>query len=346
MGRDGGLSVNILWSERRGTKTTATTMTRTTTRRHSLLLLSLPSLATVLPAVAPIEAWTIIPPSLAPVAPVARRRMNDDRVGPRATTTLMMMRRRDLLTSSLVGTIVVGTSSASSPSWAASLSGGSQDDKDKENIVRGYKRLQYLLDNWEKETTVCKIGQEVGFGIDSSLFQFHYIVFTCMVLLDDASLICRKNPMNALRYFNTCTNAYLCIFILFIPRNILTKTYYTNKYVIQTTFGDKCERTPTKVMEYLGFKSTSDPLFKAESTMMRLKAYVPIDRESDYYDAIDAFTLNAEEANSMAFVSSWGEANPGGGKDRVRLFIERSRNNVVKSRDSLRTVMDILDLVP
>lgn len=114
----------------------------------------------------------------------------------------------------------------------------------------------------------------------------------------------------------------------------------------QTTFGDKCERNPTKVMEYLGFKSTSDPLFKAESTMMRLKASVPPDRESEFYDAIDAFSQNAEEANSMAFVSSWGESNPGGGKDRVRLFIERSRNNVVKSRDSLRTVMDILDLEP
>jgi hypothetical protein len=97
-------------------------------------------------------------------------------------------------------------------------------------------------------------------------------------------------------------------------------------------------------MEYLGYKSTSDPLFKAESTMMRLRAYVPVDRETEFYDAIDEFSRNAEEANSMAFVSSWGEANPGGGKDRVRLFIERSRNNVVASRDSLRTVMDILDL--
>mmetsp|Transcript_28295 Transcript_28295/g.68134 ORF Transcript_28295/g.68134 Transcript_28295/m.68134 type:complete len:99 (-) Transcript_28295:99-395(-) len=97
-------------------------------------------------------------------------------------------------------------------------------------------------------------------------------------------------------------------------------------------------------MEYLGFKSTNDPLFKADATMMRLKDIVPGDREVDFYEAIDAFSQNAEEANSMAFVSSWGEANPGGGKDRVRMFIERSKNNVVVSRDSLKTVMDILDL--
>ena len=93
---------------------------------------------------------------------------------------------------------------------SSSAAAVSQEQKDKENIVKGYKRLQYLLDNWEKETTVCKIGH----------------------------------------------------------------------------------------------------LFQA----------------------------------SMAFVSSWGEANPGGGKDRVQLFIERSKKNVIASRDSLKTVIDILNL--
>ena len=114
----------------------------------------------------------------------------------------------------------------------------------------------------------------------------------------------------------------------------------------QTTFGDKCERTPVKVMEYLGFKSTNDPLFQADKTMMRLKDKAGDSREVEYYEAIDIFAQNAEEANSMAFVSSWGEANPGGGKDRIKLFIERSKNNVIKSKDALKTVMDILDLKP
>ena len=63
--------------------------------------------------------------------------------------------RRDFFAS-----LVVGSASAvllaSSPAVAAS-----QEQKDKENIVKGYNRLQYLLDNWEEETTVCKTGQEV-----------------------------------------------------------------------------------------------------------------------------------------------------------------------------------------
>jgi len=176
--------------------------------------------------------------------------------------------RREFLSS-----LVIGSAMAPSLLVPSTAAAATQDQKDKENIVKGYNRLQYLLDNWEAETTVCKTGQE-------------------------------------------------------------------------TTFGDKCERTPVKVMEYLGFKSTNDPLFKADATMMRLKSSVPSDREMDFFEAIDAFGQNAEEANSMAFVSSWGEANPGGGKDRVRLFIERSKKNVIVSRDSLKTVMDILDLKP
>ena len=52
----------------------------------------------------------------------------------------------------------------------------------------------------------------------------------------------------------------------------------------------------------------------------------------------------SEEGNGLAFISSWGEANPGGGKDRVALFIERSRNDVIESRDVLATAIRILNL--
>lgn len=38
------------------------------------------------------------------------------------------------------------------------------------------------------------------------------------------------------------------------------------------------------------------------------------------------------------------KANPGGGKDRVALFIERSRKDVIESRDVLGTAIKVLDL--
>ena len=46
----------------------------------------------------------------------------------------------------------------------------------------------------------------------------------------------------------------------------------------------------------------------------------------------------------IAFTSSWGEANPGGGKDRVELFVERSKSNVADARDALGQVVKILGL--
>lgn len=81
-------------------------------------------------------------------------------------------------------------------------------DADKAKIVAGYKRLNYLLDHWEEETTVCKTGND---------------------------------------------NPYL-----------------------------GCDRTPEKVMSYLGFKSMEDPLFRADKTLIRLQSLVPSKDDAVY----------------------------------------------------------------
>ena len=73
-----------------------------------------------------------------------------------ASTQTKSPDRREFLTSLIVGSATPFL--ISSPAVAAP----SQEQKDKDNIVKGYNRLQYLLDNWEAETTVCKTGQEVS----------------------------------------------------------------------------------------------------------------------------------------------------------------------------------------
>ena len=88
----------------------------------------------------------------------------------------------------------------------------------------------------------------------------------------------------------------------------------------------------------------NDPLFKVEKTLQRLEALVPEDRETEYLDTVEKLGAAVDEGSGMAYVSSWGEANPGGGKDRVQLFIERAKKNVIDSRDSLKTVVDILGI--
>lgn len=149
----------------------------------------------------------------------------------------------------------------------------SEEDVSKEKLLKGYQRLNYLLENWVQETTIC--------GRDD-------------------------NP------------------------------YITGK--------GGCERTPLKVMDYLGYKDINDPLFRADKTMKKLEPYIPNSRFGEYLEAMEKWSEAAEEGNGMAYISSWGESNPGGGKDRVQLFIERARKNVVESRDSLATIIDILDI--
>lgn len=152
-------------------------------------------------------------------------------------------------------------------SWAKE---SAQDLEDKEKLKKGYDRLNYLLDNWEKLTTVC----------------------------------------------GRSDNPY------------------------QGTNG--CERSPLLVMDYMGYKSMKDPLFKADKTLKRLSALVSSADAVDYLDAMEKWGEAAEEASGMAYVSSWGEANPGGGKDRVEYWIERSRKNVIDARDSLEIALRIL----
>lgn len=89
-----------------------------------------------------------------------------------------------------------------------------------------------------------------------------------------------------------------------------------------------------------------DPLFRADKTLLRLRENIPNELDPEFGEAFDKWVEQAEEANGMAYVSSWGEANPGGGKDRVAAFLERSKKNVEAAHDSLATVVRLLDLKP
>ena len=46
----------------------------------------------------------------------------------------------------------------------------------------------------------------------------------------------------------------------------------------------------------------------------------------------------------MAYVSSWGEANPGGGQDEIARYLAKSKAEVVESAANLKVVLDCLGL--
>ena len=95
----------------------------------------------------------------------------------------------------------------------------------------------------------------------------------------------------------------------------------------------------------MGYKSTEDPLYRADKLMVRAAPLVDPDNFENYLDAVEKYKDKADNTALMAYTSSWGEANPGGGKDQVERWIERSKNNVVDARDSLGTALRILGMI-
>jgi len=153
----------------------------------------------------------------------------------------------------------------------AKLTKGEPGTEELQRLAFGYQRLQYLLDNWEKETTVCIKG-------------------------------CKGK-------YESCG----------------------------------CVRDPVIVQAYMGYKSMEDPLYRAGDLMLRASSLVQTDAEFERYnDAMEKWNLKADSGNVLAYVSSWGEANPGGGQDEIARYLEKSRKEVVESKKLLKVILDCL----
>jgi len=48
----------------------------------------------------------------------------------------------------------------------------------------------------------------------------------------------------------------------------------------------------------------------------------------------------------MAFISQFGEYNPGGGKDEVLKYLNEAQKQVIQAKSSLEKIMDALDIKP
>lgn len=125
-------------------------------------------------------------------------------------------------------------------------------------------------------------------------------------------------------------------------------TYLLNNWEKETTSCDaakNCEKKPDNVRRYLGLRSTKDPLFQIERVLEKAQAYIDdVDLADKYIEASETFQSTQSMANSMAFTSSFGEYNPGGGKDQVDKYLEESRKQVVLCQKALGEIVDILQL--
>lgn len=135
-----------------------------------------------------------------------------------------------------------------------------------DRLREGYKQIQYLLDNFEQETTVCK-----------------------------------EN-------------------------------------------GGECKRNADAVRRTLGLRSTTDPLFQADKIFAKVKNMdLDPDKLDAFFDATEDWNSAMNMSNSMAFISQFGEYNPGGGKDEVLKYLNEAKKQVELAEKALRTIIDAID---
>ena len=85
------------------------------------------------------------------------------------------------------------------------------------------------------------------------------------------------------------------------------------KQIVRTEGGggtDACTKTPLRVQEFMGYKSTEDPLYRVDKLMVRAGPLVDPDDYDKYFDVVERYKEKADNTALMAYTSSWGEANP------------------------------------
>jgi hypothetical protein len=110
--------------------------------------------------------------------------------------------------------------------------------------------------------------------------------------------------------------------------------------------GGECKRDADNIRRVLGLRSTTDPLFQIEKVFGKVKNDESIDVEQldDFYAATEDWTSAINMSNSMAFISQFGEYNPGGGKDEVLKYLLESQKQLILARDALQTICTVLNV--
>ena len=126
-------------------------------------------------------------------------------------------------------------------------------------------------------------------------------------------------------------------------------TYLLDNFDQETTVcrenGGECKRNADAIRKVLGLRSTEDPLFQIEKVFDKVKGMdLDIDKLETFFDATEEWNSAINMSNSMAFISQFGEYNPGGGQDQVLKFLNESKKQVISAQKALKTIMECLDI--
>ena len=124
----------------------------------------------------------------------------------------------------------------------------------------------------------------------------------------------------------------------------LTTKKCTEAEKSQGTSGSGCPRDPGPIQEVLGLRSTTHPLFQIEKLFKVALTSGKVEDIDAWEGAIEGWTTHSSDAREFAYTASFGEYNPGGGKDTILKYIELSRESLKLARKDLGSVAEQLGL--
>lgn len=109
--------------------------------------------------------------------------------------------------------------------------------------------------------------------------------------------------------------------------------------------GGECKRNSDAIRRALGLRSTTDPLFQIDKVFNKVKNMdLDPDKLEAFFEASEDWNSTMNLSNSLAFISAFGEYNPGGGQDQVLKYLNEAKEQVVLARNALKTIMESLDI--
>jgi len=106
-----------------------------------------------------------------------------------------------------------------------------------------------------------------------------------------------------------------------------------------------CTDQPDKVRYYFGLRTTDHPLFNLDKLFAKAQKKLPDDVEFDQWiEATESLASQIAKINELAYTSSFGEYNPGGGKEQVRKYLLLCQEQVVLSKASLENIIRLLKI--
>jgi len=113
-----------------------------------------------------------------------------------------------------------------------------------------------------------------------------------------------------------------------------------------TTSGNgECKDSPDKVRYYFGLRTTDHPLFGLDKLFAKATDKLPDDVDfENWIETSEGLSSQIAKINELAYTSSFGEYNPGGGKELVRKYLLLTKEQVVGAKASLETIVTMLKI--